>query len=372
MEEIVEIIFNTPKKNQKIKGEPVPATSTTPENERRIKVEPTAGTSTKTENENGNNSQLGKPNVPYPQRYILSSEICKVASKDSIRIYYQNVQSIDSDKKQKQFSHDLARNFDVIVFTETWLKETSSLEILDIGFDIYRCDRTSKNSYKEGFGGVLVAVSSQLYNDPVMIQGFDFLEYVCLKIFHRDHFVYIYCLYMPNEHKTVMSPQHIKAVEAIEYHKNDTLIVIGDFNMPNIMWKINDKNAGFRPAKTNHMLKSLLEEKQLYQLNNITNNYGNVLDLVFVSDTNTVSLLPVRKEDALMTVVDVHPPFEIVIDSLHFPHDLSVAVKERIYSSRKDCTEKLEKLFERLKLVDWKDLGISELDICLKSIKEEG
>lgn len=149
--------------------------------------------------------------IPYPKRDPQSSNICKIGDKDSIRIYYQNVQSIDSKDMQKRFNKELANNYDVIVITETWIKNISNLEMFDEGFDVYRCDRSSENSDKERGGGVLVAVSSKLYSGPVIIQGFDFLEYVCLKILHHGHFIYIYSLYMSGELKGT-GRKHVEAI----------------------------------------------------------------------------------------------------------------------------------------------------------------
>lgn len=342
MKNFVETYLETPKKSQRIKDEPTPSTSTTPEIE--------------------NAAQLQTPRIPYLKRDPRSVEIRKVANKNSIRIYYQNVQSIR--EKQKQFNCDLARNYDVIVLTETWLLERSRLEIFDKDFDIYRRDRSG--TFKGGYGGVLVAVSSKLYSDPVILQGFDFLEYVCLKLFHNDHFVYIYCLYMPGERKRDLSSQHIKAINAIEYSENDTLIVIGDFNMPGIKWEKNDNGAGFQPKTENDMLQSL-KSKQLHQLNNIKNKCGNVLDLVFVNSINTISSSGVQEEHALSKIDGAHPPFEMTIDSLKFPQDLPTRAKEKAYSIRKNGIQNMEQLFEIRSLNDCEDfqqkVDSSELDI---------
>lgn len=298
----------SPKKNLKIKDEPTSPDGRT--NITPIKMK---------------NFQSERPKVSNPQRDPRSRQICKVASKDSIRIYYQNVRSIHSEYKQKKFRSDLACDFDVIVFTETWLMEDKSrLQIFDDGFDIYRCDRS--RSYKDGCGGgVLVAVSSKLYSDPVVVEEFDFLEFVSLKIFHKDHYLYLYCFYMPGEIKHHMSGQHIRAIEAMEYSKNDTLMVIGDFNMPNIKWVMNEA-GGFRPSDATKMTRSVTTMlggslKDMCQLNDIKNDSGNVLDLAFVNKPDGVSLLPVRGKDALMDSIDKsHPPFEIIVNATEGIH----------------------------------------------------
>lgn len=334
--------IGTPKKLQETKDEPLLTPKTTPPITKCTKLQ--------------------TPKTPYIKRDPESP--CKVSRKDSIRIYYQNVQSIRGNRKKKQFNRSLAQNYDVIVFTETWLNETSNLEIFDEGFDVYRCDRSTENTYKPGFGGVLVAVSSKLYSDSVTIAGFSCLEYICLKLLHNDHYIYIYCLYLPGELRRTIGPQHIKAIESIDYSRNDTLVVLGDFNIPDIVWTSSANNTFFQPDKRDRLLRSL-ERKKLYQLNNIQNEQGNVLDLIFVSDTNAIELSGVHEQVALMPVIKAHPPFEISIDSLKFPQHLSESAKQKAYSIRKDCVQQLEKLFADL---DWDNFEQDNLHLDIRLI----
>ncbi|XP_037045300.1 uncharacterized protein LOC119080844 [Bradysia coprophila] len=329
LETFVDRYIGTPKKSLETKDVPTPRTTpaSTIKNSKKLQI----------------------PKIPHMKRDPQSTQISKVARKDSIRIYYQNVQSIRGNRKKSQFNRNLAKNYDVIVFTETWLEQASNLQIFDEGFDVYRCDRSTDNTYKLGYGGVLVAVSSKLYSDLVIVQGFDFLEYVCLKLLHNDHFVYIYCLYIPGELKKDIAPQHIKAIEAINCDKGDTFIVVGDFNMPGIEWKSSADNTFFQPDKLDPIFQ-LLQNKKLYQLNNIKNIRGNVLDLIFVNNPNTSKLSPVNEQQSLMPIIDVHPPFEIVIDSLNFPSNLTEAAKKKAYSIRKAYIQHMEKFFDDL---DW-------------------
>lgn len=326
VEEFAETMMGTPKKSQQVKQEqkPSPVAKAVPE---------------------GNTTEQL---IPYPKRDPQSSNICKIGNKDSIRIYYQNVQSIGSKDKQKRFNKELANNYDVIVFTETWLKNTSKLEIFDEGFDVYRCDRTSGNSDKKRGGGVLVAVSSKLYSDPVIIEDINGVEYVCVKILHHGHFIYIYSLYMPGELKGT-GRKHVEAIGAIGHCKNDTLIVLGDFNIDNVKWakSASEDDAYFVPDRNHKLLRSL-GEMGLYQLNNIENSYGNVLDLAFVNKKDAMKLSETKKICALTKVVPFHPPFEILIDSLNFPRDLSAHVKEEAYLIRENCSQQLNKLIEKL------------------------
>ena len=53
-------------------------------------------------------------------------------------------------------------NFDVIILTETGLKEwVNSIQLFGTQYCVFRCDRNSLNSDKSNFGGVLVAVSQR-------------------------------------------------------------------------------------------------------------------------------------------------------------------------------------------------------------------
>lgn len=79
-------------------------------------------------------------------------------------IYCQNVRSLNT-KSTELFLHGTCYNFNIITFTQTWLKpHTFDNEILKIQFQIFRCDRL--NIIK---GGFLLAVHFSTRSDKVLV-----------------------------------------------------------------------------------------------------------------------------------------------------------------------------------------------------------
>lgn len=80
----------------------------------------------------------------------------------SVSIYYQNVRGLRT-KTEEVLKNILINNYDLIVFTETWLNcNIMSSELLDKRYTVYRKDRLCYRTSKKDGGGVLVAVSKHI------------------------------------------------------------------------------------------------------------------------------------------------------------------------------------------------------------------
>lgn len=274
------------------------------------------------------------------QRDPNTSGIGKISNKDTIQLYYQNVNSIDGKKRQKDILKTFNKRcseYDVLALTETWLEPNSHvIDGIFKEFDVYRCNTKH---------GVLIAVSSKLYSDLVIIEGFDHLEYVCVKMFHKNHFIYIYCLYIDTKIERNFYEQHFKAIEKIEYSKNDTLIVIGDFNIPNVSWEKGD--VGYATESKDKRLQ-LFTRKFKYQLSNLKKDKGSVLDLAFVNNIEGITLEKVEEKFHFSKEDPLHPPFKIVIDSMSSFVGFSKCIKEYAYSEKNRETSDLEKKYKNL------------------------
>lgn len=80
----------------------------------------------------------------------------------TLNIYYQNVRGLRT-KTIDLFNNVICNDFDIIIFTETWLNSSVfDSELFDSRYVVYRRDRESSgfHSKKDG-GGVLVAVSAR-------------------------------------------------------------------------------------------------------------------------------------------------------------------------------------------------------------------
>lgn len=264
----------------------------------------------------------------YVKDMHTSMDVRKIGHKETIRMYYQNVNSVKSDEKMKNFlAASIVDRYDIVIFTETWLEEGQPLkynmEVFNEYFDVYRCDRSG--SPKSRGGGALIAISAKLYSDPVLLKECDHLEYVCVQFFNNNKSIFLYCAYIPPESTLEIYKDHIRAIRSIKLSKNDNLIVVGDFNLPNIVWRTKD-NVTFAPENNDSiretrlqtqkiaLLKELQSECGLYQFCNAKNSKGNVLDLVFSNGIDHISIETLSESQKPMSKPDERhaPPFDIV------------------------------------------------------------
>lgn len=274
-------------------------------------------------------------NVPKKKVYVkdmhTSTEICKISHKDTIRMYYQNVNSIKSDEKMKNFIDTSVCDYDVVIFTETWLDEGQALKynmnVLNEYYDVYRCDRSE--SVKSRGGGTLIAISAKLYSDPVLLKGFNHLEYICVQFLNKNKSILLYCAYIRPDSAIEIYEEHFKAIQSINLGKNDILIVVGDFNLPNIIWHSKD-NVTFLPKNNDSVRETRLQSQKLtklkefqskcnlHQLCNDKNPKGNVLDLVFSNDIDHISIAKLPESQKPMSKPDERhaQPFVIIFDSV--------------------------------------------------------
>ncbi|XP_055296460.1 uncharacterized protein LOC129565513 [Sitodiplosis mosellana] len=279
------------------------------------------------------NAKNVEAKTAYVKDMHTSTEVCKTAYTDTVRMYYQNVNSIKSDEKMKNFVATSVSKYDVVIFTETWLNDAQALKHNMSGFnehfDVYRRNRSE--SVKSRGGGVLVAVSAKLYSDPVLLNRFNHLEYVCLQFLNNNKSIFLYCAYIPPDSTIDIYADHVKAIRSINLRKDDLLIVVGDFNLPNFDWHTKDNktfwpemNGSVRETRLQTQKFQLLKELQLkcklYQFCNAKNHKGNVLDLVFSNYTDHMSIGELPESQKPMSKHDERhaPPFEIIINCEHF------------------------------------------------------
>jgi len=80
---------------------------------------------------------------------------------------------------------------------------------------------------------------------------------------------------------------HLSAIHFISLllSETDQLIVLGDFNLPNISWLESKNSLTMIPRMQNDFI-DVLVELSLQQVNRIPNHIGRLLDLIFVFDSN--------------------------------------------------------------------------------------
>ena len=128
------------------------------------------------------------------------------------------------------------------------------------------------------------------------------------------------CSYIHPQSKSDIYIQHSEAITYISSLTSecDELIVLGDFNLPNILWFPNDDSFGLLPSCIIPWICDFLDiisDCGLSQMNYLLNPCNNNLDISFV-DLSTRAIV---RSDQLSIPEDVfHPTFKLsfVIDKM--------------------------------------------------------
>lgn len=198
-----------------------------------------------------------------------------------------------------------------MVFTETWLnKNTFNTEILCSEFNIYRRDRETNTTG----GGVLIAVSKIFLVTELMSEKYADIEFLGVRIKLENSLVFLTCSYIPPKSDQSIYFKHCEAIKAtvLNAKPEDAIFVFGDFNLPQISWKFLPDSFVYTPLMPAAWIEEFLNkifDLCLFQINGILNEYGNVLDLVFVDDPTNCALtrvLPITKPEDRC-----HPTLEV-------------------------------------------------------------
>ena len=203
---------------------------------------------------------------------------------------YQNVRGLNTKLKNtylKSFESDLK----ILVFTETWLKPNiRDTEILSDQYQLFRNDRLNKVG-----GGVLMAVHNSISSERVMLTDSQDVEFVCVKLSYINQTIYITCSYIPPNSDSNIYLKHSELIKNVSHihSPNSELICLGDFNLPNTSWILDDDTAHYVPVSSTVRSNDMenfwqnIFDLGLFQINNIYNFKGKILDLMFSSSVNT-------------------------------------------------------------------------------------
>ena len=215
--------------------------------------------------------------------------------KNEFRIFYHNVSGIKSQLDQIRAAI-LTSDYNIIVLTETWLNsDIKDCELFDDRWDVYRCDRSDILDHRNG-GGVLIAVKKSLINERVYL-NLDGVEALITRIKINDRWIYLNVVYLPPSSDVEKFEQYSNMLTQLlsSLEVKDDVIVFGDFNLARITWTPDADNCIImNPSNVNcvkcNVLLNIMSDLGLFQLSNVTNNFGNVLDLVFSSIIDDISL----------------------------------------------------------------------------------
>lgn len=266
-------------------------------------------------------------------------------------IYYQNTRGLNT--KISDFSLSvLSSDYDVIALTETWLKQSvDNTELFGNSYFVYRCDRSSLNSNFKRGGGVLIAVKSCFSSQSVEFTTCSNLEIAIVKIVINRISIFILCLYIPSGSPRIIYDNVLSALNEF-FNKtligiNDLLLLCGDFNLPYCKWMPHGEFPNVLvPSGTESDLDFLnsIHSHGLFQINNVSNFMGTLLDLVFLNTYDDVSVTV--NDFPLVNIDKFHLPFEVI---LSFPEETISTMQYKLtYNFKHANFEALNQYFENL------------------------
>ena len=181
--------------------------------------------------------------------------------------------------------------YDAIVIVETWLNSSHlDAEVAPTGWSIFRKDRFGRG------GGVMILCKDHFRPTlvPVDCRG---TEQVWVKANLPGNNVYIGAAYVPPCAQVEVLSNATNVFADIEklLHDDEEALLLSDFNQPGITW-IRDYEIPnvFRPVTAASETEVLLVEgllgQNLYQLNETTNSYGNLMETVFSTCYDNIQL----------------------------------------------------------------------------------
>ena len=237
-----------------------------------------------------NNEELDQSarGIPIPQPSRTGS---------LLKCYYFNARSLKNKLAELHLLlHE--QTYDVISVSETWLDESIPDSLLLDGscYSVFRCDRR----YNHVGGGTCIFVKSYLHVKPVKVSSSaiaDFnMETVCLDILSPVVKYRLIVCYIPPYHGAE-STDHLKtfiaSIESI-IHCDASIVLMGDFNFPDIRWCKNDLSPVQCSRQDSSEFANFIQRYAFLQYVTEPTRLNNILDLVLCNDSFAVSGLAVK------------------------------------------------------------------------------
>ncbi|XP_046662845.1 uncharacterized protein LOC124355732 [Homalodisca vitripennis] len=177
----------------------------------------------------------------------------------------------------------------------------------DLTIRVYRCDRTSLSSQKTSGSGVIVAMRDR-FDSWELSQSSLNIECVFAAMKLKNSILVLGGVYLPPNQNSTQYMEFASILEELSITVQDIhpLLIIGDFNLPNVDW-----SSLFTHLNTSaQRIYDVMNFLDLKQYNNIYNDRGVLLDLVFSS----VNLRVLNASDPLLPVECHHPALEMDLD----------------------------------------------------------
>lgn len=218
-------------------------------------------------------------------------------------VLFANVRSALNKHHQLSSAVDSC-SADIVALTETWLHEhVRDHEIFETSsqFNIYRCDRTARRG-----GGVLLAISKNISSSPIHIHSDLEIIWVSLTLNHHAIILGV-CYRPPSSSHNFVSELHDALNLVYTRFPSSKVILMGDFNFPNITW--NTQPPSLSPFST--LANDFIDLCSTFSLSQLvtqptrrTSNVANILDLVLTTRPDlisSISQLPGISDHSLLT-----------------------------------------------------------------------
>lgn len=219
--------------------------------------------------------------------------------------------------------------YKILCFNETYFKERVDFSFPD-SYNVHRCDRAVAdiNAKTRRASGVALLIHKSLKCKPIELDTDPLCEFLVVEVILKPKPLIVYVCYMSIFELSIAN-KHYERIRALkDKFRNHLLMVVGDFNLKKIVWQEDELNGCFLPtlsatsqtgyyADANDFLMRMIS-LPMFQVSNVKNSVGNVLDLVFVSNNSDVRLS-----------VDPHTIIEAdQQDVYHVPYDITIEYYE--------------------------------------------
>ncbi|CAG4965631.1 unnamed protein product [Colias eurytheme] len=252
-----------------------------------------------------------------------------------LNIYYQNTRGLRT-KTHEVYRNICIYNYDIIIFTETWLNDTVlSGELFGNDYNVYRKDRfISGATAKKDGGGVLVAVNKNIISTRLVewdSDGEDLWISINICLGNTISKLVLCAAYLPPPvNKNCLAKFINNCNRVSELHEYPTLIV-GDFNL-NSFWCFNSNQFNVTSVSPlDSMLRDFCNVNNLMQYNNVPNVHNRLLDLV-LADFNTCNVTECF--NCLTKIDPLHPPL-LITANFHSSSNLMPNSNRKIYNYHK-------------------------------------
>lgn len=184
-----------------------------------------------------------------------------------------------------------------------------SSELFDDRYVVYRRDRDNRK--KDG-GGVLIAVLKEINSKRVTqweSNCEDLWVVIDISIAKSVRQLALCAVYLPPPVLRSTLELFLDSCNIIFEQSGLNSCIVGDLNLSNIDWNlVSELDNGYVAPGIGHLLTDFTHTNKLFQLNNVTNKSGRILDLVLTNLTsgNVYSAL-----NPLSIIDPLHPPIEV-------------------------------------------------------------